>query len=151
MEKEQSEVEEMRGYGLCPQATLQKHTTSRFAELRTKYRSSFEIIGSILEITKGNGACQYTIVTRASITHMQFKKYLESLAKTGFIETGIEKGQITYRASRKGLDFLNQYHILLEMLSNSRTLDSTTTITYEIDKAEMHNQTATSSTTRWMR
>jgi predicted transcriptional regulator len=112
-----------------------------------KYRSSFEVIASILEATREDGAGQYAIIRRSGITHSQFKKYLSSLIGIGFIEAVTEKGQAAYKASEKGLDFLNQYRVLLEMLSGSLAGESLAAIAYELRQA----QSAPSSTTQWMR
>lgn len=142
----------MRGYSLCSPNLSPKYTTSRFLNLRMKYRSSFEVIASILETVKGGGAGQYSIITQAGITHLQFKKYLESLAEIGFIETMIEKGKISYRTNKKGLDFLDQYYVLLEMLSGAETSGRMQNMACMFaDKAEAQSRPTTGPANHWMR
>jgi DNA-binding PadR family transcriptional regulator len=53
---------------------------------------------------------------QAGISYKLLKRYLEYLAESGLIETGISRGRISYRASDKGRNFLKQYRILQEML-----------------------------------
>lgn len=94
----------------------EKYRTSKFPILHKKYRSHFEILALILEAVKGNNASPSSIMKHTSTNHKQLKKYLGSLTETGFIETNIEEGRVSYRASEKGLAFLRQYYILLGML-----------------------------------
>lgn len=142
----------MGGYSLCSPSLPQKYSTSKLMNLRMKYRSSFEVIASILETIRGDGAGQYAIITRAGITHLQFKKYLESLTEIGFIETCIENGRIEYKANERGLNFLDQYYLLLEMLSGEEALNRSLNATYVFEhEAEAQNRAATSSATHWMR
>jgi len=142
----------MRGFNLCSPILSQKYTTSKFLNLRMKYRSSFEIMASMLETMKNGNVGQYAIITQAGISHLQFKKYLESLAEIGFIETEKERGRVFYRTSTKGLSFLDQYYVLLEMLSNPQVSTNAVGIpNFLEDKAEIQDQPITSATTRWMR
>ena len=130
----------------------QKYATSKFCNLRMKYRSSFEIIASILETVKHGDAGQYAIITQTGISHLQFKKYLESLGEIGFIETIQDKGRIFYRTSMKGRDFLDQYYVLLEMLSNTQISSSTLGIPIALeDRAGARDHSTKGVSTRWMR
>lgn len=84
-------------------------------------RSRFEIIASMLEAVKDhNGLSQYSLIKNMSSSFTEVKKYLESLSEMGFIEINIKEGRVLYRASEKGLDFLRQYCVLLEMMSGTR-------------------------------
>jgi predicted transcriptional regulator len=87
--------------------------------LHRKYRSHFEIIASILEIMKGNSATLCSLMEYSCISYTLLKKYLKSLIELGFIEIDIKQSRISYRSSDKGLDFLRQYYILQEILTNS--------------------------------
>lgn len=87
-----------------------------------KYRSHFEIIASILDAARYSSGDRYFLMKRTSINYAQLKKYLESLAKIGFIEVQMRGSQIAYCATQKGLDFLRQYYVLLGMLMNAYTL-----------------------------
>jgi predicted transcriptional regulator len=140
----------MRGFNLHSPilSNPQKYTTSRFLNLRMKYRSSFEVIASILETTREYGTGQYAIITRSGITYSQFKKYSSSLTELGFIETVAESGRALYRISEKGLRFLNQYQVLLEMLSTAFPDDGMATITCDLKR---QTQVPPSPATQWMR
>lgn len=117
-----------------------------------KYRSSFEVIASILEAARNGGVGQYAIITKAGLTHLQFKKYLESLTEIGFIETSAENGKLWYKANKRGLDFLAQYYSLLEMLSGEVSSGSDLNATYVFgDEAEVQSRTTASPATHWMR
>ena len=140
----------MRGFNLYSPMLSQKYATSKFCNLRMKYRSSFEIIASILETVKHGDAGQYAIITQTGISHLQFKKYLESLAEIGFIETIQEKDRVFYRTSMKGRDYLDQYYVLLEMLSNTQGPSDTTSIPIMLENRTQDHSTKGAST-RWMR
>jgi len=84
--------------------------------LRKKYRSHIEIVALILEAIKDTGAARYSLMKHTSNNYAQLRKYLELLAKIGFIEMDIKEGKILYRASEMGLDFLRQYNVLRDML-----------------------------------
>lgn len=98
-----------------------------------KYRGHFEIIALILEAAKYNGATRFAIMKQAGINCNQIKKYLQTLTKIGFIEIDVKEGGYLYRASRKGLDFLRQFYVLLEMLSESPPFNKTTNVTCEVE------------------
>jgi len=86
---------------------------------RKKHRGHLEIAASILGAVKDNGATVYYIWKHAGSSFAETKKYLKALTELGFIETDIEEGQALYIASEKGLEFLRQYDVLLEMMSNA--------------------------------
>jgi len=138
----------MRGFNLSSPTLSQpqKYATSRFLNLRMKYRSSFEVIASILEATRESGAGQYAIIRRSGITHSQFKKYLNSLIGIGFVEAATDKGQAAYKTSEKGLEFLSQYRVLLEMLSGDLSDEGFATVV-----EPRQAQTTSGSTVPWLR
>lgn len=86
---------------------------------RKKHRGHLEIAASMLEAVKDNGATAYYIWKHVGSSFAETKKYLEALTEIGLIETDIEEGQVLYIASEKGLEFLRQYDVLLEMMSNT--------------------------------
>lgn len=89
--------------------------------VHNKYRSNIELIGLILEAVKNNDTTRYPLMRYTSINYSQLKKYLGRLTEIGFIETHEKDGQVLYRASEKGLDFLRQYYVLLGTLLNAYT------------------------------
>lgn len=91
---------------------------------RKKNRSHFEIIASVLEAVKNKDMALYHIMKHAGSNYSELRKYLESLAEIGFIETDEKEDHVMYRASERGLDFLRQYHILLHMLLDTSAYES---------------------------
>ena len=116
----------------------QKYRTSKFPNLRKKYRSDFEIIALLLEAMKDNDAARYSLMKYTSTNYAQLKKYLECLIEMGFIETDIREGQVLYRASEKGVVFLRQYYILLGMLFNAYTRNKQVNIDYQAEYASFN-------------
>ncbi|MEM2946895.1 MAG: winged helix-turn-helix domain-containing protein [Candidatus Bathyarchaeia archaeon] len=83
-----------------------------------RYRSSFEIIASILE-----AACEkisrFAIANYLKTNYMLLHKYLDYLVRIGFIDVEYDGKQIFYRTSQKGIEFLGLYYNLLKMLSDT--------------------------------
>jgi len=94
----------------------EKYKTSRLLTFNKKYRSHLEIVALIIEAVKNKDVGNSSIMKHANINYMQLKKYLNSLAEMGFIKPSIEKDQVYYKATEKGLAFLRQYYVLLGML-----------------------------------
>jgi predicted transcriptional regulator len=95
----------------------------RSLPLSKKYRSYFEIIASIIDALRNGNKDKYCLMKDTGINYAQLKKYLDSLARIGFIQLDIRKSQIQYEATEKGLCFLEQYFILLGMLWNAQSPD----------------------------
>ncbi len=83
-----------------------------------RYRSSFEIIASILEVTCGK-ISRFAIANRLKTNYMLLHKYLDYLVRIGFIDVEYDSRQIFYRTSQRGIEFLRLYHNLLKMLSDA--------------------------------
>ena len=83
---------------------------------RKKNRSHFEIIASMLEVVKDKCTSKYSLMKHTGTNFVELKKYLESLTEMGFIEADIKNGQVLYRASDRGIDFLRHYYSLLGMM-----------------------------------
>lgn len=83
-----------------------------------KYRGSFEIIATILEVAS-NGASRFTIARRSKTSYVLLRKYLTHLVKVGFITVEIDKKQTLYKTCERGLEFLRLYYALLKMLSSN--------------------------------
>ncbi|MEM4703483.1 MAG: winged helix-turn-helix domain-containing protein [Candidatus Bathyarchaeia archaeon] len=87
--------------------------------LQRKYRSHFEIIALMLENVKEGEKSRFTIMKRANINSKQLGKYLRILLDMGFVNMVLHKGQLCYQTSEKGIEFLNHYYALLDLLSNA--------------------------------
>jgi len=99
-----------------PSLTLSHGQSVQCSPLRKRYRSYFEITASMLQAMAGCSQTTFTLMKQAGISYKLLKKYLEYLAASGLIETGISRGRISYRTSEKGKKFLRQYCILQELL-----------------------------------
>jgi predicted transcriptional regulator len=77
-----------------------------------KYRSRTDIIGLILEATKG-GLNKTKIMYKAYLSSMQLKEYLMILQEKGLIE--YEEGQKTYRTTTKGIRLLRIFNNMEEL------------------------------------
>jgi predicted transcriptional regulator len=96
-----------------------RYGTSRFFNMHRKYRSDFEIFALILEAVKGESAGRYALMKQTGANYAQLDKYLKTLIDVGFIKPDMKEGQVSFRASERGLAFLGQYCVLLGMLLNA--------------------------------
>jgi predicted transcriptional regulator len=77
-----------------------------------KYRSRIEIISSILEASIG-GAKKSKVMCRSFVSNTQFKIYMNHLIEKNLLSIDSD-GRLTI--TTKGLDFLDHYHTLENML-----------------------------------
>lgn len=105
--------------------------------LSKKYRSHFEIIASILDVTRCDSGDRYFLMKHTGVNYAQLKKYLGSLAKIGFIEVRMRGQQMLYCATEKGLAFLRQYYVLLGMLTNTYALSEQGQLLYQVAHAAL--------------
>ena len=80
-----------------------------------RYRSSFEIIALILEAAC-EGASRFAIANHLNTNYFQLRRYLDYLIRIGFIDVEPNGRQILYKTSKKGLEFLTLYNVLLRIL-----------------------------------
>ena len=80
--------------------------------MNPKYRSRIEIISSILEASIG-GAKKSKVMCRSFVSNTQFKIYMNHLIEKNLLSIDAD-GRLTITA--KGLDFLDHYHTLENML-----------------------------------
>jgi len=93
-----------------------KRRNNSFYRLGRKYRSRLEIMTLMLEAISHNRSSIGFITRYANINHKQFNEYLNFLINIGFITVNIQNSKISYKISERGLSFLKQYYILMEML-----------------------------------
>ena len=77
-----------------------------------KYRSRIEIISSILEASVG-GEKKSKVMCRSFVSNTQFKLYMNHLIEKDLLRIDSD-GKLTITV--KGLDFLEHYHTLENML-----------------------------------
>jgi predicted transcriptional regulator len=94
----------------------------------------------MLEAVKDNSTARFSIMKHADINSAQLKKYLQALIDIGFIQADIKEGQVAYRATEKGLDFLRQYYVLLGILLSVSTRNKSTSIVHETEYDAFNRQ-----------
>jgi predicted transcriptional regulator len=77
-----------------------------------KYRSRIEIISSILEAAI-EGAKKSKVMHRSFVSNTQFKLYMNHLIEKNLLSIDSESKLTT---TRKGIEFLEHYHTLENML-----------------------------------
>jgi predicted transcriptional regulator len=79
-----------------------------------KHRSRSEIIEAILEAANGGGATKATIMYKAMLSYEYMKEYLLNLVQDNLME--YEQGMMTYRTTPKGMQVLQLYNSVNEMV-----------------------------------
>jgi predicted transcriptional regulator len=82
-----------------------------------KRRDKLYIIAEVLDIAK-DGVLKTQIMYRANLSFTQLNDYLEFMLKVNLIEKIVEKDKEIYKATPKGLDFLQRYRELTELLKS---------------------------------
>ena len=81
----------------------------------SKRRDKLHIISEILEIAK-DGVLKTQIMYRANLSFTQLNDYLKFMLKINLIEKILENGKEIYKTTDKGLDFLERYREITELL-----------------------------------
>ncbi len=81
----------------------------------SKRRDKLYIVAEILEIAKG-GTLKTQVMYRANLSFTQLNDYLEFMLKIGLLEKVEVNTKDVYKATEKGLDFLQRYHEINELL-----------------------------------
>jgi predicted transcriptional regulator len=79
-------------------------------------RSRDTIISQILDICV-NGACKTQIVYQANLNFRTVNPYIELLTSNGMIDAKKENKQISYKTTDRGLELLDNYRQVRDMLS----------------------------------
>jgi len=82
-----------------------------------KRRDKLYIISEILEIAK-DGALKTQIMYRANLSFTQLNDYLGFMLEIHLLEKIRQNGKSIYRSTEKGIDFLQRYHRIAELLRN---------------------------------
>jgi predicted transcriptional regulator len=83
----------------------------------SKRRDKLYIIAEILEIAK-EGTLKTQIMYRANLSFTQLNDYLRFMLKIGLLEKILRNDKETYRATAKGMDFVQRYHEITELLKS---------------------------------
>jgi predicted transcriptional regulator len=81
----------------------------------SKRRDKLYIIAEILEIAKG-GTLKTQVMYRANLSFTQLNDYLGFMLKINLLEKAEMNAREVYKATDKGLDFLERYHEITELL-----------------------------------
>jgi predicted transcriptional regulator len=82
-------------------------------------RDRLYILAEILEIAK-EGTLKTQVMYRASLSFTQLNDYLGLMLKLKFLEKVEINGKEVYKASKKGLDFLQRYREINKLLRLER-------------------------------
>ncbi|MEM3457916.1 MAG: winged helix-turn-helix domain-containing protein [Candidatus Bathyarchaeia archaeon] len=80
-----------------------------------KRRDKLYIIAEILEIAK-DGTLKTQIMYRANLSFTQLNDYLKFMLKINLLDKTEENDKEIYRATAKGLDFLQRYREITELI-----------------------------------
>ena len=81
----------------------------------TKRRDKLFIIAEIIDIAR-DGSLKTQIMYRANLSFTQLNDYLKFMLRISLLETISENDKSIYRATEKGLDFLQRYREINELL-----------------------------------
>jgi len=88
---------------------------SSIADMSSKRRDKLHIIAEILEIAR-EGALKTQIMYKANLSFTQLNEYLKFMLKIHLLDRIFDDRKEMYRATGKGLDFLQRHHEIIELL-----------------------------------
>jgi predicted transcriptional regulator len=83
----------------------------------SKRRDKLYIVAEILEIAR-DGSLKTQIMYRANLSFTQLNDYLRFMLKINLLERVLENDREIYRATGKGVDFLQRYREINELLKS---------------------------------
>jgi predicted transcriptional regulator len=83
----------------------------------SKRRDKLYIIAEILEIAK-EGTLKTQIMYRANLSFTQLNDYLRFMLKIDLLEKVLRNDKEMYKTTAKGMDFLQRYHEITELLKS---------------------------------
>lgn len=106
-----------------------------FLIFQQKRRDRLNIIAEILEITQ-DCALKTQIMYRANLSFTQLNEYLDFMLRTRLLMKIVEEnGKESYKATKKGLKYLQLYYALISLLSSEK-VDSGDTLKCLLQKLE---------------
>ena len=82
-----------------------------------KRRDKLFIIAEIIEIAR-DGSLKTQVMYRANLSFTQLNDYLRFMLRISLLEKVLENDKDVYRATEKGLDFLQRYREINELLKS---------------------------------
>ncbi len=83
----------------------------------SKRRDKLYIVAEILEIAR-EGSLKTQVMYRANLSFTQLTDYLRFMLKINLLERVLENDREIYRATSKGVDFLQRYRGINELLKS---------------------------------
>jgi predicted transcriptional regulator len=83
----------------------------------SKRRDKLHIVAEILEIAR-EGSLKTQVMYRANLSFTQLNDYLRFMLKINLLERVLENDREIYRATSKGVDFLQRYREINELLKS---------------------------------
>jgi predicted transcriptional regulator len=87
---------------------------------QAKRRDKLYIIAEILDIAR-DGVLKTQIMYRANLSFTQLNNYLRLMEKASLIDKKVEGGKEFYKATPKGLEFLQRYREIIELLKTENS------------------------------
>ncbi len=87
-------------------------------ETSSKRRDKLDIISEITEIAK-SGALKTQIMYKANLSFAQLNEYLKLLTKINLLEKNADGRKEVYRATEKGIDFLQRHCEIMDLLNEN--------------------------------
>jgi predicted transcriptional regulator len=81
----------------------------------SKRRDKLYIIAEILEIAR-DGVLKTQIMYKANLSFTQLNEYIRFMSKNELLSKAISDNKEVYKSSAKGLNFLQRYHEIKELL-----------------------------------
>jgi predicted transcriptional regulator len=88
----------------------------------SKRRDKLYIVAEILEIAK-EGTLKTQVMYRANLSFTQLNEYLKFMLKINLLEKTLTNDREVYTATDKGLDFLQRYREITELLKKDEDND----------------------------
>ena len=85
----------------------------------SKRRDRLFIIAEILEIAR-DGTLKTQIMYRANLSFTQLNDYLKFMLKINLLGKIVENDKEKYKATQKGLDFIQRYNEISELLKTTQ-------------------------------
>ena len=84
-------------------------------ETTPKRRDKLVIMAEIMHISR-NGALKTQIMYKANLSFAQLTEYLKLLSRTSLLEKSAQNGKEIYKATLKGIDFLERQREIMGLL-----------------------------------
>jgi predicted transcriptional regulator len=95
--------------------------TLELTENSSKRRDRLVIMAEIIGIAK-KGSSKTHIMFKANLSFSQLNQYLTLLSNTGLLEKTAINGRVIFKATSKGLDFMERQQQVIDMLNENTGL-----------------------------